>query len=439
MNNGKICVSVCAETADGLLDLIRRAESLADVVEVRFDCLNDEELDLAIAQLRSENFSRPLLATFRPNENADLTPAKRLYANKEEEETHKRESGRRFQKWLNILDIPAIRFADFEYDIYSNLSWCMLFVNFWDSGYLAERQRQLAAKLDGRKLILSEHYFLREKIDLVETYQRLATKTGTDNNVEGNEVHEMRFLNSPILKVATRSDEITEAIPVWQLLEKGKSDNNQVIPIAMGEAGKWTRILAPAHGAFMTYASLDTSSETAPGQISAADMIDVFRVKELDGNTEVFGVIAADTSYSISPLLQNAAFKANKLNSVFVPLQVADLDTFFTRMVSPKTREVELNFKGFAVTNPHKQAIMRHLDEIDETASRIGAVNTVKFEGRKLYGYNTDAEGFVGPLKNAYGDLTGTRVAVFGAGGAARACIYALQLEGAKVTLQARN
>jgi 3-dehydroquinate dehydratase/shikimate dehydrogenase len=207
----------------------------------------------------------------------------------------------------------------------------------------------------------------------------------------------------------------------------------------MGEAGKWTRILGLAHGAPMTYASLDRGGETAPGQISARDLRDVFRVKELNKQTDVYGVIAGDTSYSLSPYMHNAAFKHTGINSVFIPIQVADLDSFMRRMVKPATREVELNFKGFSVTNPHKQAIMKHLDSIDETAQKIGAVNTVKIEDGRLHGYNTDAPGFIDPLKRVFGDLTDSRVTVVGAGGAARACVYALKQEGADVTVLARD
>ena len=196
---------------------------------------------------------------------------------------------------------------------------------------------------------------------------------------------------------------------------------------------------ALAHGAFMTYASLDSGNATAPGQISVWDMTDIYRVKELDEDTGVYGIIGGNTSYSVSPFMHNAAFKSEGINSVFVPLQVGDLDEFMRRMVKPESREVELNFKGFSVTNPHKQSIIRHLDFVDETATRIGAVNTVKIEDGKFCGYNTDAPGFIEPLKNLFGELKDARVAVFGAGGAARACIYALKQHGADVFLFARD
>src|SRR5262249_54836428 len=155
------------------------------------------------------------------------------------------------------------------------------------------------------------------------------------------------------------------------------------------------RILGLAHGAYLTYASLESGSETAPGQISAEDMKNVFRVKELDESTDVYGIIAGDTSYTMSPYVHNAAFKAAGVNAVFVPLQVSDLDEFIRRMVRPETREIELNFKGFSVTNPHKQAIVRHLDFLYETARNTGAVNTISIENGKLYGHNTDADGFL--------------------------------------------
>ncbi|MGI8495699.1 MAG: shikimate dehydrogenase, partial [Pyrinomonadaceae bacterium] len=97
------------------------------------------------------------------------------------------------------------------------------------------------------------------------------------------------------------------------------------------------------------------------------------------------------------------------------------------------------NFKGFSVTIPHKQAIIPHLDFIDETAKAIGAVNTIKISGGKFYGYNTDAQGFIEPLKKTYGDLKDANVAILGAGGAARAAIYSLKKEGANVTIYARD
>ena len=81
-----------------------------------------------------------------------------------------------------------------------------------------------------------------------------------------------------------------------------------MVPIAMGEAGKWTRILGLGHGAYLTYAAPDSGSETAPGQLSVSELVDIFRVKDLDRSTEVYGIIAGDTTYTMSPYIHNAAF-----------------------------------------------------------------------------------------------------------------------------------
>jgi 3-dehydroquinate dehydratase/shikimate dehydrogenase len=249
----------------------------------------------------------------------------------------------------------------------------------------------------------------------------------------------LQITDADVLKIAVQTEDIIDSIAVWKLLERAKSENKQIIPIAMGEAGKWTRILGLAHGAFMTYAALENGSETALGQISFRDLIETYRVKELNKQTEVYGIIGGNTSYSMSPYMHNAAFKFHNLNAVFVPFQVKSLDEFIKRFVKRETREIELNLKGFSVTIPHKQSIIKHLDFVDVTARNIGAVNTVKIVDEKLHGYNTDAQGFIEPLKNAYGDLKDARVAIIGNGGVSRACIYALQQEGAKATIYARD
>ncbi|MEP7037717.1 MAG: shikimate dehydrogenase [Acidobacteriota bacterium] len=379
MNNGKICVSVCAETANEMTEQIKRAEKLADLVELRFDCLKKEEFDKL-----NYNFpcNRKWIFTFRPKEQG----GKKTLSLEEREEF-----------WNSGNDFCG---GDFEEDVVENhLYW------LYDP------------------IICSYHNFNEVPDNLVQIYERIK-----DANA-----------NVDVIKIAVQADDITDTISIWKLLEKAKAENKQIIPIAMGEAGKWTRILGLAHGAFMTYASLESGSETAPGQVSVTDLIEVYRAKELDEQTDIYGIIGGNTSYSMSPYMHNAAFKSANLNSVFVPLQVSDLDEFIKRIVKPETREIELNFKGFSVTNPHKQNIIKHLDDIDETAQKIGAVNTVKIIDGKLYGYNTDAGGFIEPLKNAYGDLNGAKVAVFGAGGAARACVYALTQANADVTVFARH
>jgi shikimate dehydrogenase len=108
-------------------------------------------------------------------------------------------------------------------------------------------------------------------------------------------------------------------------------------------------------------------------------------------------------------------------------------------MVHPRTRELNWNLRGLSITAPHKQTVMECLDRIDPDAKDIGAVNTVVVENDRLLGYNTDAAGLVDPLRKRFTSLTDARVAIIGAGGAARAAIWALKRESANVILFARN
>ncbi len=382
MNSGKICISICAKSAGDVFAKIARAESLADLIELRFDCLNPDEVDVAVENL--PHTDKTYLITYRPSEQGGIRV---LPLNA------------RLMFWRKIL--PSLGGHDVLIDLEADINFPLRF--------------------DETKVIRSAHFFSDPPNDLRPTFFDLAD------------------LGDGIVKIAAAADDITDTLPAWKLLTAAETEEKLVIPIAMGEAGKWTRILGPAHGAFMTYAALDDGDETAPGQITANDLTDVYRVKELNRETKVHGIVAGNTSYSISPWMHNAGFEVANEDRVFVPLQVADLDAFIKRMVRPETREVDLNFAGFSVTNPHKQAIIQHLDEIDETAAKIGAVNTVKVQDGKLFGFNTDAPGFIRPLIDLYGDLDGTKVAVVGAGGASRACVYALTQENADVTVFARD
>ncbi|HRH40811.1 MAG TPA: type I 3-dehydroquinate dehydratase [Pyrinomonadaceae bacterium] len=413
MNNGKICVSVCAKTADELIEQIKRAEELADVIEIRFDGLETFNLEnvsdrLLISKL--QKFNKPFLATFRAFEEGGAKP---ITLDKD-----------RIPFWEN-LNLDLSKFADFvdcEWELLSNVTHNWRFYK----------------NIKNSEIVCSFHNFyspINDFNNLANIFSQMSNLKLIGSTGHTNCYTERPPLSPNIFKIVVKTDEITDSIAIWKLLQFAKSENKPIIPIAMGESGKWTRILGLAHGAFMTYASLDSDKETAPGQVTARDLIEVYRAKELDETTDVYGILGSNTGVSLSPLIHNTAFKFHKLNSVFVPLQVHNLDEFIKRMVKPETREVDLNFKGFAVTIPHKQSIIKHLDYLDETAEKIGAVNTVKIIDGKLYGYNTDAQGFIEPLKQVYGSLENAKVAILGAGGSAKACGFALEKEKAIVTV----
>ncbi len=144
-------------------------------------------------------------------------------------------------------------------------------------------------------------------------------------------------------------------------------------------------------------------------------------IQPITGRTSLVGLIGWPVEHSLSPAMHNAAFAALGLEWAYVPLPVRpeDVEQALKGLAA-------LNFIGANVTVPHKQAVMRHIDELSDASKITGAVNTIHIKDGKFYGYNTDAIGFLNALREAGCEPKGLRVAVLGAGGAARAVVYAL-------------
>ena len=142
----------------------------------------------------------------------------------------------------------------------------------------------------------------------------------------------------------------------------------------------------------------------------------------ISGVTRVLGVIGDPVAHTSSPAMHNAALKALRLDYVYTAFHVAP-DALPQALAGMRALELA----GLNVTVPHKQTVIAHLDEISPEAQAIGAVNTVCNHDGKLLGFNTDAFGIIESLKtDGEMDLLPARVVLLGAGGAARAILYAL-------------
>jgi 3-dehydroquinate dehydratase/shikimate dehydrogenase len=206
----------------------------------------------------------------------------------------------------------------------------------------------------------------------------------------------------------------------------------------MGEPGLMTRVLGPAFGSFLTYGALGPGKESAPGQPSCDELINAYRVHRISRSTSITGIIGSPVAHSASPAMHNRAFAELGLDFVYLPIQVEDLAEFFYRFVRPATRELDWNLRGLSVTIPHKSKVIPLLDEVNESASKVGAVNTVVTNQGRLIGYNTDVRGAMEPLEKICA-LKGESCGVIGAGGAARAVIHGLRERGARVRVFARD
>ena len=146
-----------------------------------------------------------------------------------------------------------------------------------------------------------------------------------------------------------------------------------------------------------------------------------------DARTQLCGIVGNPVEHSLSPAMHNAAFERLGLNFVYLAFRVTDVEGAIRGARA-------LNLRGLSVTVPHKVAVIPHLDEIDPVARAIGAVNTVVNDAGRLKGYNTDWTGFVRSLE-AHVPAAGRRVALLGAGGAARAIAFGLREKGAALTI----
>ena len=149
--------------------------------------------------------------------------------------------------------------------------------------------------------------------------------------------------------------------------------------------------------------------------------------------TAVCGVVLHPASHTRSPAMHNAAYAALGLDAVFVAFDVPP-----DRLASAIGGARALGLRQLAVSLPHKQSVMAYLDEIDETARRIGAVNTVTLRAGRLVGSNTDWLGLTRALERET-KLEGRRAVVLGAGGTARAAVFGLRAGGAHVTVLNRT
>jgi 3-dehydroquinate dehydratase/shikimate dehydrogenase len=227
-----------------------------------------------------------------------------------------------------------------------------------------------------------------------------------------------------VLKIAYAAEDATDirhAVEFTSLAVKGK---RKAIAIGMGDAGEASRVLYKKLGGWGTYASAEKGEGSAPGQIKASVLRRLYQADRRTTSTEVYGVIGRPLGQSKGIYLHNPIFQRRGKDAVYCRFPVTDLAGFM--------RHIAPHLQGFSVTIPHKQTIMHYLDEVDESAAEIGAVNTVVRRRGRLFGTNTDGIGALDAIEGV-GRVKGKRILILGAGGAARAIAYEARKRGAEV------
>ncbi len=248
-------------------------------------------------------------------------------------------------------------------------------------------------------------------------------------------------LDPDIVKIATTASTLAEASRVLHLASVAKAPT---IPIAMGEIGIFTRILAAKYGAPFTFAGFNPERVFAAGMQPFPVLKKDFAYDQINAKTEVYGVLGDPIEQSLSPVVHNAAFRHLGLNKVMVPFLVpnGELPAFFQELMW-------VDIKGCSVTIPHKEAVVPLLQQKEGAVERTGTCNTViiQEQGRRV-GYNTDYRAAMDSLEEAMGGraseedaspLFEKQVLILGAGGVARSIAFGLVRRGATVTITNRH
>jgi 3-dehydroquinate dehydratase/shikimate dehydrogenase len=372
----KICAVIAAPNARAMRRQLRKALRLTHMAELRLDWLSDDR------QIRT---FLCYLATLRPRATLIAT-CRRL------------EAGGRYRGTITR------QLAHLAEAIQAGCEWYDLEIETVQK----HPGKMLDRLLDQGRQLTSAHFFLTSPADLARVATELASSP------------------CDAIKIAVHCKSLTESRKLLTFAQRRPN----IVAVPMGDVVLPARFLALRQRNSFAYAPVENS--TAPGQISLDQMKRIYRAEQFDSRTRVYGVIGDPIAHSLSPAMHNAGFAARRRNAVYLPFLTHDLRDFIDS-VEP------LGIKGFSVTLPHKERILRFLHRCDPLAERIGAVNTVVVQSSgKLHGYNTDYVGLLQTLERRV-KLRGSRVLIVGAGGAARAVAFALAQAGSAVFVTARR
>ncbi|MHC4884280.1 MAG: shikimate dehydrogenase [Planctomycetota bacterium] len=368
-----ICIPITATSMEAALDQIARAcQEPADLLELRLDYI---ERDLDVTTLLRSS-SLPCIVTVRPVRDGGN------FSGSEED---------RFAL-LREADRAGAAYLDVEYDVL-------------DAFGLA----------DTATLIASYHNFEETPVDLPAI-------------IKGIEA-----LPCDIVKFATMGTRLTDNLAVWKAMAACRKP---VIGLCMGELGEVSRVLAHRQGGLLTFGSLEAGRESAPGQQTARDLAELYRVKGITEATALYAVVGNPIGHSVSPEIHNSAFRAQHRDAAYLRFRVEDLAKFLQDFEC-------LGLRGLSVTIPHKDAALKAATRVEPVAAKIQTVNTLtRIEGG-WEGDNTDWKGSIDAIRNAAAraglNLNGARALLLGAGGAAKGIAYGLQEAGCTLVIANRT
>lgn len=374
----QLCVVISGPTIDEAREQIAKASPFADLLEFRTDRFHFSFLE-SIADLKN-SASLPVIFTLRKKSQGGE------YSGDEQERLER----------LRQLAALQPAYLDLEWDL----------KDFFE---------EMSALSPETKLICSYHDFIRTPEDLPALLASM--------------VHE----RVSVYKIATLAHSSVDAMRMLCFVREAQKSGVEIIGICMGEYGVATRILAPVFGCFLSYAPLAEENRTAPGQLTAETLVERYRYKQLNRETEVYCLIGDPITRSPGHIIHNFVLGRLGRNAVYVKINVKP-DELHAFLEAAKT----LDFRGMSVTMPLKEVVLRELSEASEDAGNIGAINTLLFSHQQISGINTDGVGALNAIEE-YFSVKGKRLVILGAGGAAKAVAWEAKQRGAELVILNRT
>jgi len=398
-----LAVPIAAANLEEAARQIKAARAAgAEIIELRIDYLENlttQMLKVLIAESKDSRPQLPVIVTCRDVRQGGARP---------------HPENLRIELLTTALQHGA-EFIDLEYD------------NFVPPQNRERIITALSRSLKGR-LILSAHNFKSRFDDIRKLHRQM-----------------LAVFPAAIPKIVYTARHINECFEALDLLHAAGGD---AIAFCMGPAGLITRIIAKKLRSFVTFASIEDKTATAPGQLAIEQFKKLYRYDSISPETELYGVIGSPIAHSLSPAVHNACFADIEADNLYLPLLVEGAKVDFDGFLNNILRRSWLDFRAFSITIPHKQNALRFAavggGVVEPLAEKIGAVNTLIIgPNNRVSAYNTDYAGALDAITEkldiARSGLKDMPVAVVGAGGVARAIVAGLDDAGATITIYNRT
>jgi len=394
-----ICIPITSGTNKEALLAIERSCRLADLIELRMDLISKGNLAELISAARKESGSIKIIVTCRKKEEAAVAGAvKRI----------KNSMGNTIKEKTALLKEAIELGADF------------VDIELAEGRAVIEELKSFCAKKGGKTgLIVSCH-------DIKKTPEFTKLK---------EIFNECAKYKPAVVKIVTMAKTFEDNLATLGLISHARKHSQKIISLCMGDKGIISRAVASPMGNYLSFAVMEKKGQSAPGQFTVAQMKQIdalFKTKRTSPSRPVLSspensprnyvLLGNPVGHSLSPLMHNAALKKMRIEENYSAFCVNDLAGAIQGMKG-------MNIRGASVTVPFKVAVMEYMDDIDDDALEIGAVNTIINNNGRLRGCNTDWLGLIHTLKKTM-RVKNKIFVIIGAGGTARAAAYGIIREG---------